>query len=83
MKNNIIYIAALFLFGLIACQPKVEEKPKPNFLFILVDDYGYHDLSVTGSKYYETPNIDRIATEGVAFTDYYAQQSCTAGRSSA
>lgn len=36
---------------------------KPNVLFILADDLGYHDLSCTGSKYYETPNVDRISRE--------------------
>lgn len=83
MKKNFIYIAALFLFGLNACQQKVEEKPKPNFLFILADDYGYHDLSISGSKFYETPNIDRIASEGMIFTDGYATcQVCSPSRAS-
>lgn len=45
---------------------------KPNVLFILVDDLGYQDLSCTGSSYYETPNIDRIANEGMVFTNGYA-----------
>jgi arylsulfatase A-like enzyme len=44
------------------------EKP-PNFIFILADDLGYTDLGCYGSKYYETPNIDRLAAEGVRFTD--------------
>lgn len=45
---------------------------KPNVLFILTDDLGYHDLSCTGSKYYETPNIDKIAHEGMVFTNGYS-----------
>ncbi len=45
---------------------------QPNVLFILVDDLGWMDLSCQGSRYYETPNIDRIAHEGMRFTNAYA-----------
>ena len=38
---------------------------KPNFLFILIDDMGAHDLSNEGSEFYESPNVDRIASEGI------------------
>lgn len=56
---------------------------KPNILFILADDLGYHDLSCMGSNYYETPNIDRIAGEGMIFTDGYAAcQVCSPSRAS-
>lgn len=44
---------------------------RPNFVFILADDLGYTDLACYGSKYYETPNIDRMAAEGMKFTDGY------------
>jgi arylsulfatase A-like enzyme len=56
---------------------------KPNILVIWGDDVGIQNISYNskGLMGYQTPNIDRIAKEGVAFTDYYAQQSCTAGRS--
>jgi CheY-like chemotaxis protein len=55
---------------------------KPNILVIWGDDIGTWNISHNnrGMMGYKTPNIDRIAAEGVAFTDYYAQQSCTAGR---
>lgn len=55
---------------------------KPNILVIWGDDIGTWNISHNnrGMMGYKTPNIDRIASEGVAFTDYYAQQSCTAGR---
>ena len=55
---------------------------KPNILVIWGDDIGTWNISHNsrGMMGYQTPNIDRIAKEGVAFTDYYAQQSCTAGR---
>jgi arylsulfatase A-like enzyme len=48
------------------------EERRPNIIFILADDLGYTDLACYGSKYYETPNIDRLAAEGVRFTDGYA-----------
>jgi arylsulfatase len=55
---------------------------KPNILVIFGDDIGYWNLSYNnrGMMGYQTPNIDRIAKEGMIFTDYYAEQSCTAGR---
>ncbi len=55
---------------------------KPNILVIWGDDIGTWNISHNnrGMMGYRTPNIDRVAREGVAFTDYYAQQSCTAGR---
>lgn len=56
---------------------------KPNILILWGDDIGWWNISYNsrGQMGYRTPNIDRVANEGVAFTDYYAQQSCTAGRS--
>jgi len=58
------------------------ESAKPNILVIWGDDIGTWNISHNnrGMMGYRTPNIDRIAREGVSFTDYYAQQSCTAGR---
>lgn len=55
---------------------------KPNILFIMGDDIGWFNPSCyhRGMMGYKTPNIDRIANEGALFTDWYAQQSCTAGR---
>jgi len=57
---------------------------KPNFLIIWGDDIGQSNISyyTHGLMGYQTPNIDRIAKEGMTFTDYYGEQSCTAGRSS-
>ena len=56
---------------------------KPNILVIMGDDIGIPNISHLsfGMMGYKTPNIDRIAKEGMLFTDYYAEQSCTAGRS--
>jgi len=59
-------------------------KGKPNILAIWGDDIGISNLScyTHGLTGYQTPNIDRIAREGMMFTDSYGEQSCTAGRSS-
>src|SRR4051812_48697125 len=58
------------------------ENQKPNILFIMSDDIGWFNVSCYnhGVMGYRTPNIDRIAKEGAMFTDFYGQQSCTAGR---
>ena len=58
------------------------EKKRPNILVLWGDDIGYWNVSLNnrGMMGYRTPNIDRIGEEGVQFTDYYGQQSCTAGR---
>ena len=68
------------LFAML-CQPAAAQS-RPNILVIWGDDIGTWNISHNnrGMMGYKTPNIDRIAREGVAFTDYYAQQSCTAGR---
>ncbi|MFL4994887.1 MAG: sulfatase-like hydrolase/transferase, partial [Microvirga sp.] len=66
-----------------AQQPK-KQNGKPNILVIWGDDIGQSNLScyTHGLMGYKTPNIDRIAREGMLFTDSYGEQSCTAGRSS-
>ena len=58
------------------------EVKKPNILVIWGDDIGIWNISQysRGLMGYQTPNIDRIAREGMLFTDYYGEQSCTAGR---
>lgn len=60
-----------------------QKTDKPNILVIMGDDIGIPNLSAYGHGMmgYQTPNIDRIANEGIMFTDYYGEQSCTAGRS--
>jgi arylsulfatase A-like enzyme len=55
--------------------PAAEPTPRPNLICILVDDLGWTDLGVQGSKFYETPNIDRLALQGMRFTQAYA--ACT------
>jgi arylsulfatase len=66
-----------------AAAPAPAEQKKPNIVIIWGDDIGQSNVSAysKGMMGYKTPNIDRVANEGVIFTDYYAEQSCTAGRS--
>ena len=73
-----LYCLLLFFASLAVSRPA--GAAPPNILFIFSDDHAQHAISAYGSKVNQTPNIDRVAKEGVAFTDYYAQQSCTAGR---
>jgi arylsulfatase len=75
------------LFGglcLFAGSTAYAQSQKPNILVIWGDDIGQSNVSAytRGLMGYQTPNIDRIANEGILFTDYYGEQSCTAGRSS-
>jgi arylsulfatase A-like enzyme len=84
MKKTLRAITIIIsTFGMIACADADENK-KPNILVVWGDDIGRSNIShfTHGMMGYKTPNIDRIAEEGMAFTDYYGEQSCTAGRSS-
>ena len=76
-------IATHFLFMLLAGSA-AGQTDKPNILVIWGDDIGQSNISAYthGVMGYQTPNIDRISKEGITFTDYYGEQSCTAGRSS-
>jgi arylsulfatase len=73
-------LAAIAVLGSVAAADAADKKP--NILIIWGDDIGYWNVSAynQGMMGYKTPNIDRIAKEGALFTDWYAQQSCTAGR---
>ena len=76
--------AALVCAVLIAATPAAAADKKPNIVIIWGDDIGQSNISAYshGLMGYKTPNIDRLASEGMMFTDYYAEQSCTAGRAS-
>ena len=73
----------LFAVAMMTSAPTIaQQTQKPNILFIMGDDIGWMQPSIyhRGLMVGETPNIDRIGNEGAMFTDYYAEQSCTAGR---
>ncbi len=87
MKHFKLIGWVIFILVLLSCREnnKTVEKVeiKPNIVFILVDDLGLHDLSITGSKFYETPNVDRIAEEGMVFEQgYAASRVCSPSRAS-
>jgi arylsulfatase len=83
MRRTIAGLVALCVlgFGLASAQGAAA---KPNIVIIWGDDIGQSDVSAYshGLMGFRTPNIDRVAKEGMMFTDYYAEQSCTAGRAS-
>src|SRR5882672_11337643 len=92
--GSISGMGAALLFALMACAgtsgaqedvrpaPKAGQAKKPNILILWGDDIGWFNVSAYnhGLMGYKTPNIDRVAKEGAMFTDWYGQQSCTAGR---
>ena len=70
----------LLLVGLISFKAQAADRP-PNIVILFVDDMGYGDLSCYGAKGYTTPNLDRMASEGMKFTDFYVGQAvCSASR---
>ena len=78
-------LSALLLTACQATAPEGEAAPArpPNVVIILADDLGYHDLGVTGSTFYETPNLDRLAVQSVRFTQAYAaSRVCSPSRAS-
>ena len=86
-KTRAVLLGSLVVLAaaMTICAPANAQQPrKPNIVIIWGDDIGQSNVSAysRGMMGYQTPNIDRIATEGVMFTDYYAEQSCTAGRAS-
>ena len=81
--RGLLGVALVLLAGMVFASSAFAAKDKPNILVIFGDDIGQANISAytMGLMGYRTPNIDRIAKEGMIFTDYYAEQSCTAGRS--
>jgi arylsulfatase A-like enzyme len=68
--RNVLLSIWISLWG--CAHASAAENPKPNFIFILADDLGWTDLACYGSKFYQTPNIDKLAAQGMKFTDAYA-----------
>jgi arylsulfatase A-like enzyme len=72
LRGSVLTAVVSAVLGLAACAPEARAAGKPNVIIITVDDLGWTDLACFGSKYYETPNIDRLAAQGMRFTDAYA-----------
>ena len=86
LKNHILKLVAAFaVIMFLPTSLQAQDKPndKPNIVVIWGDDIGWFNVSAfnLGMMGYKTPNIDRLANEGMMFTDWYGEQSCTAGRS--
>ncbi len=83
-RSMFMVAGILAILAFIAGPVSAVEAKKPNILVIWGDDIGQSNISTYthGVMGYQTPNIDRVAKEGMTFTDYYGEQSCTAGRSS-
>jgi arylsulfatase A len=67
--------ALMASLAIASCSQAQKEKPLPNIVYILADDLGYGDLSCYGQKNFSTPNIDRLAQQGILFTQHYT--GCT------
>jgi len=82
MKRYLFLLLPALLMLPLAAMPAGAAEKQPNILVIWGDDIGTWNVSHNsrGMMGYQTPNIDRLAKEGLSFTDYYGQQSCTAGR---
>ena len=83
MKHYLFLFLALSLYS---CQGKTQSESQPssppNVIFILADDLGYGDLGFLGQQNIETPNIDRLASEGMVFTNHYSGATvCAPSRS--
>ncbi|MBE0537859.1 MAG: sulfatase [Phycisphaerae bacterium] len=66
------FTAAALASAPLSALAEAQQPPKPNFVFFLIDDMGWTDLGCFGSTFYETPHIDRLAAQGMRFTDAYA-----------
>jgi arylsulfatase A-like enzyme len=85
IRQRLILVCAIVITTIVStANCFAQGAKKPNILVIWGDDIGYWNISAynQGMMGYKTPNIDRIAKEGALFTDWYGQQSCTAGRAS-
>src|SRR6185369_4298903 len=84
MRSVVIFLVCAVALYVAAPGDAAAQAAKPNIVIIWGDDIGQSNISAysQGLMGYKTPNIDRIAKEGMLFTDYYGEQSCTAGRAS-
>jgi len=77
-----LLVSLLPILIFFACKEgqKSEQASKPNIIFILMDDLGWNSVSTYGNRFVETKNIDRLAAEGMKFTDAYVTPQCTPTR---
>src|SRR5271156_5816959 len=77
-----VFVAFLVLLGLTAPPRASAQEKKPNILVIMGDDVGWFNIGAyhQGIMSGKTPNLDKLAAQGMRFTDYYAEASCTSGR---
>src|SRR5258708_15928315 len=82
IHTGCLCLLALFATGMMAAPATAQQPQRPNIVVITGDDVGWSNIGAynQGLMYSVTPNLDRFATEGMRFTDYYAEPSCTAGR---
>ena len=78
--RSFIFLLLTLAAGLAPCLPAVAAEGKPNVIFILADDLGYGDLGCFGQRLIRTPHIDRLAAEGMRFTQAYAGATVCARR---
>jgi arylsulfatase A-like enzyme len=81
MKHSCLTLPALLLGALTPLEAAEVKPDRPNVIVILMDDMGYGDIGPFGSKLNRTPNLDRLAAEGMKLTSFYAAPLCTASRS--
>ena len=78
--RHLAFVPLVLALGAAAAARSEEQRP-PNVVFILTDDQGYADVGCYGAEGFETPHLDRLAAEGVRFTDFHvAQAICSASR---
>ena len=80
MNRTLLILAALVLIPSPAISAAEAANRRPNIIFIMADDLGYTDVACFGSKYYETPNIDRLAAQGMRLRSHHHCQNCTPTR---
>src|ERR1041384_7112642 len=78
MKNNIAITLIIILLSFAVCSDLRAQRP--NIIYIMTDDMGYADLSGYGRKEYKTPNLDKLASQGIKFVNAYAMPLCTPTR---
>ncbi len=72
MKKPLILFLVLTGIAFVSCKDQLNNQKPPNIIFVVVDDLGWKDVGFMGSKFYDTPNIDQLASDGMVFTNAYA-----------